>query len=99
MIGHHQAVVLGTCQVVKVIARLAELGSQERLRLPSQVEPGIYAELVHPRRRHWPDAMKFGYGQLRYEIWPHTWGDDEQPVGLAVVGRQLCKEFVVGNPG
>ena len=59
MISHHRAVVLGTCQVVEVVARLAELGCEEFSRLPSQVEPGVNAELVHLRCSHQPDAMKF----------------------------------------
>ena len=98
MIGHHRAVVLGACQVVEVIACLVELGSQELSRLAPQVEPGMNAEPVHLRRGHWPDAVEFGYGQRCNKFRPHTWGDDEQPVGLAVVGRQLCEEFVVRYP-
>ena len=43
--------------------------------------------------------MKFADGQLLYKGWPHARGNHEQPVGLAVVGRQLCKELIVGHPG
>ena len=45
-----------------------------------------------------PDAMEFAYRQLRYKVRPHFRGDDEQPVGLAMVRRELCQEFVVGHP-
>src|SRR5215475_15280938 len=99
MIGHHWPVVLGPCKVLEVIPRLAEMGGQKLSRLSSQVEPGIDAELVHFRRSHRPDAMKFADGQLCDEGWPHLWRYDEQAVGLAVVGRQLCNQLVVGDPG
>ncbi len=72
---------------------------QERTRLASQVEPGADAELVHLRRRHRADAMKFADRQRFHEGRTHLRRDDEQAVRLAVVGGQLREELVVGHAG
>ena len=98
LIGLHRPIVLGPCQMVEIIPRLAELGRQELSRLASEVEPRSDAEIVHLCRRHRSDTMEFAYRQLGYEVWSHFRGDDEQPVRLAVVRRELCQELVVGHP-
>ena len=42
--------------------------------------------------------MEALYRQRRDETRPHGRRDDEQPVGLAVVGGEFHQELVVGTP-
>jgi len=42
--------------------------------------------------------MEALYRQRRDEARPHGRRDDEQPVGLAVVGGEFRQELVVGTP-
>jgi hypothetical protein len=43
------------------------------------------------------DPVKFGYRQGCDEVRAHFGGDDELAVWLALAGRELCEELVVGD--
>jgi hypothetical protein len=72
---------------------------QEGKRLRSQIRARVNAEPQHLCRGGGPDAMKLGNRQRRNEVRSHFRGDDKLPIRLALAGRQLGEEFVIGDTG
>ena len=70
---------------------------QEREWFRSQVRAGFDAEALHLGGRHRPDAMKLSDRQRRDEGRTHFGGDHKLPIRLAIAGRQLGEELVIGH--
>src|SRR5229473_6100327 len=80
-------------------SRLAKVLLKERHRLRFQIETGFNPELVHLRRGRRTDAVEFADWQIFDKGRSHLWRNDEEAVGLSVIRSELCRKFVVGNPG
>ena len=62
-----------------------------------QVGAGVDPEPLHLRGRHGADPVELPDRQALDEGRAHLRRDDEQAVGLALVGRHLGQELVVGD--
>src|ERR1700738_289894 len=74
-----------------------EMLLQKGERLRSQVRARLNAEPLHPCRGDGSDPVKFGDRQGCDEVCAHFGGDDELAVRLALAGRKLGEELVVGD--
>jgi hypothetical protein len=63
--------------------------------LRPQIEASCDPEPVHFRRRRRSNAMELFDRQILDEDRPHFRGDDEEAIGLAVIGGKLREKFVV----
>ncbi len=80
---------------VQVLAAFAEMLHEEGERLTTEVQAGADAQRLYPARRHRADAMELADLKVLNERRSHPRRDDEQPVRLAVIRRQLGKELIV----
>ena len=72
---------------------------QEGFVLRPQIERGENPELVHLRGGRRPDSVKPLHRQRFDKARSHRGRDDEETVGLAMVGGELGEELVVGDAG
>ena len=98
-IGEHGPVVDAPGQREVIGAGLPEVLLEEGRRPGSQVSPGEDAEPLHLRPGDGADAVELADRQARHERRPPLRRDDEQAVGLPLVGRDLREELVVGDAG
>ena len=98
-IGNDRPIVLAVRDAEIPGGRFAEMLLQKGKRLRSQIRARSNAESLHLCRGGRPDAMELGNRQRRDEVRAHFRGDDKLPIRLALAGRQLGEELVVGDTG
>jgi len=79
-------------------AGLAEMPLQELQRLLAQVQARHDAKPVHLGAGHGTDTVETADLERLDETGPHLRCDDEEAVGLAMIGGELGQEFVVADP-
>ena len=98
-IGDDRPIILAVRDAEIPGGRFAEMLLQKGKRLRSQIRARSNAESLHLCRGGRSDAMELGNRQRRDEVRPHFRGDDKLPIRLALAGRQLGEELVVGDTG
>ena len=98
-VGNDRAIVLAICDAEIPLGRFAKMALQEDERLCPQIRPRLDTELLHLCRGDRSNPVELADRQRRDEVGSHLRRDDELAIRLALAGRELGEELVVGDAG